>query len=95
MVTPARTPLRADRLRALNVPEPVRVEVDAAGRPAAIGRGASIAQAVEAVLEVWRVDDEWWRQPISRLYHDVVLESGGHLVLFEDLVTGDWFAQQS
>jgi hypothetical protein len=73
----------------------VRVEVDAAGRPAAIGRGASIAQAVEAVLEVWRVDDEWWRQPISRLYHDVVLESGGHLVLFEDLVTGDWFAQQS
>ncbi|MBI3082376.1 MAG: hypothetical protein HYY94_05630 [Gemmatimonadetes bacterium] len=50
--------------------------------------------AVEAVGEIWRVDDEWWRQPISRRYFDVVLEGGGHVVLFEDLTTTQWWMQQ-
>jgi hypothetical protein len=46
------------------------------------------------VLETWRIDDEWWRKPIARRYVEVVLEDGAHVVLFEDLVTGAWFAQQ-
>ncbi|HEX9579468.1 MAG TPA: hypothetical protein VF970_00045 [Gemmatimonadales bacterium] len=49
---------------------------------------------VEAVGEVWRVDDEWWREPIGRRYVEVTLEGGAHLVLFEDLATGSWFAQR-
>lgn len=49
--------------------------------------------AVEAILESWRIDDEWWRQPISRCYHAVLLATGKRLVLFEDIVTGEWFAQ--
>jgi hypothetical protein len=48
---------------------------------------------VEEILEIWRIDDEWWRRPISRRYVEVVLEGGGHVVLFEDLETGDWFCQ--
>lgn len=52
------------------------------------------AKAVTAILEIWRVDDEWWRQPISRRYVEVVLQGGCHLVLYEDLITGDWFMQQ-
>jgi hypothetical protein len=50
--------------------------------------------AVEAIGEVWRVDDEWWRQPISRRYFDVVLQGGKHVVLFEDLTTHQWWMQQ-
>jgi hypothetical protein len=105
MVTPPRTPLRADRLRALNVPGPVRVELDSADRPKAVCRGGaaavptsaaltSPAVAVEAVLETWRLDDEWWRQPIARRYHEVVIAGGGRVVLYVDLVTGEWWMQK-
>jgi len=42
-------------------------------------------RAVEAIGEVWRIDDEWWRQSISRRCVEVVFEGGGRAVLFEDL----------
>jgi hypothetical protein len=48
---------------------------------------------VEAILESWRIDDEWWRQTISRNYMEVMLEGGKRMVLFQDLITGQWFAQ--
>ena len=102
MVPAARAPLRVDRLRALNVPRPVAVEVDEQGRPRAImderGRAGTSTderrRTVESIGEVWRVDDEWWRERISRRYVDVMLEGGKHVVLFEDLTTGQWWLQQ-
>jgi hypothetical protein len=51
------------------------------------------AAVVETVLEMWRIDDEWWRRLISRRYFAVILEGGTRAVLFEDLVTGEWFMQ--
>ena len=48
---------------------------------------------VDAVLESWRIDDEWWRQMIARSYLGVILEGGKRLVLFQDLITGQWFVQ--
>ena len=93
MVTPARAPVRVDRLRALNVPRATAVETSADGRPVTIGTGAD-TQRVDTVLETWRIDDEWWRQPIARRYVEVVLDTGAHVILFEDLTTGTWFAQQ-
>ena len=51
-------------------------------------------KSVAAILEIWRVEDEWWRQPISRRYVEVVLQGGRHVVLYEDLSTGDWFMQK-
>ena len=88
MVAPARAPLRTDRLRAVNEPQPAVVECDAQHRPLSV-RGTTI----ESVNETWRIDDEWWRQAISRLYMEVMLEGGKRTVLFRDLVTGEWFAQ--
>jgi len=49
---------------------------------------------VDEVVEEWRIDDEWWRTPIHRRYFEVVLEGGAHVVLFEDLVSGEWFLQR-
>jgi hypothetical protein len=85
----------------------VDVEVDGRGAPKTIvlrplddgGRRRTTEDdvkhlTVEAVGEIWRVDDEWWRQPISRRYVEVMLEGGGHVVLFEDLTTNQWFMQQ-
>ncbi|NIM51836.1 MAG: hypothetical protein GTN62_12790 [Gemmatimonadales bacterium] len=57
--------------------------------PPEVGR----RRRVEEIIETWRIDDEWWREPITRRYVEVVLEGGGHVVLFEDLVTGQWFVQ--
>lgn len=113
MVAPARTPLRTDRLRAVNEPRPVAVELNGNGEPAAIRRSRdngggqkanaavkdngggqeTTAAVVEAILESWRIDDEWWRQLISRRYFAVLLEGGSRVVLFEDVVTHKWFIQ--
>ena len=95
MVAPARAPLRTDRLRAVNEPQPVTVEVDTSGAPAAVGRfGGSADGKIECINETWRIDDEWWRQTISRLYIEAMLEGGKRVVLFQDLITGNWFIQQ-
>jgi hypothetical protein len=50
--------------------------------------------AVEAVLETWRIDDEWWRdRPISRLYSRLLLEDGRTVDVYQALRTGRWFRQ--
>jgi len=49
--------------------------------------------SVEAVLDSWNIEDEWWRHRISRRYVAVMLEGGKRVLLFEDLVTGEWFEQ--
>src|SRR5205809_3368164 len=101
MVASSRAPLRADRLRAVNVPQPITVELDADGSPAALeasdgrtGGRADGSRQIEVICETWRIDDEWWRKPLSRRYVEVVLEGGKRVVLFEDLLTGEWFVQQ-
>lgn len=92
MVAPPRTPLRVDRLRALNAPRQVEVETDGQGRPRAVT--GEHGRAIETIGEIWRVEDEWWRQPISRRYFDVVLEGGKHVVLYQDLTTHQWWMQK-
>jgi len=54
----------------------------------------SDSRAVEGILEIWRIDDEWWRAPISRRYYELMLDGGKRVVLFEDLVTGEWWMQK-
>ena len=86
---------RNDRLRALNVPRPIEVELDDGGWPVRIrdgGRGTGDEwRCVEGIGDTWRLDDEWWRRPVSRRYVEVLLEGGGRMVVYEDLVTGEWF----
>ena len=100
MVAPARAPLRTDRLRAVNAPRLVAVELDDSGVPRAVKKQMrrsdgqdETAVVVETILEMWRIDDEWWRQLISRRYFAVILEGGSRVVLFEDLVTHEWSMQ--
>jgi len=84
---------RGDQLRALNVPQLVEVELDLNGMPTMVVRNRGKATRVESVGETWRIDDEWWRQPIERRYMEVVFEGGKRAVLFEDIVTGIWWIQ--
>jgi hypothetical protein len=86
------TALRTDTYRPVNLPEPVRVEEDAAGNPAVVRLPKR--QPVAAVEDRWRLDDEWWRrEPVARRYCAVRLASGQRLVIFKDLVTGAWYRQ--
>jgi hypothetical protein len=55
---------------------------------------AAATQRVETVGETWRLDDEWWRQPIVRRYVEVVLQGGKRVVLYEDVHTREWFMQR-
>lgn len=90
------------KLRPLHTPSPVSVRTDDRGRPTAVrAKDTAAREAVSGRLlevvgirEVWRIDDEWWREPISRLYFEVVLENGGRAVLYRDLVDGGWYQQR-
>jgi len=71
------------------------------GRPAAVWLSSGRAgvhpgrrYAVEAVLERWRIDEEWWRpRPVSRLYYSLLLEDGRTVTVYRDLVSARWAKQ--
>ena len=90
-----------DALRPLNVPEAVEVREDGDGRPSAVktGRAGSAGsqwQAVTEITDLWRIDDEWWREePISRMYYRVSLEDGTAVTVFRDLSVGVWRRQRA
>lgn len=84
--------LHRQRLRPLRTPSPVQVRTGSQGLPVSVDRRGRHIK-VEVVRERWRIDDEWWRNPISREYFAVVLEDGRPMVLFRDLVTDEWFSQ--
>jgi hypothetical protein len=68
----------------------------AAVRTAAQGRPGSVdGRAVESVRESWLVEDRWWTPaPVRRRYWEVVTTDGRDLVVFRDLVEGEWYRQR-
>jgi hypothetical protein len=85
--------LRADAYKPVNAPAALKVEASAAGLPVAVK--LKRRQAVATIEDRWRLDDEWWRaEPVSRLYYNVLLASGQRLVLYKDLITGEWYQQE-
>jgi len=73
----------------------MKVGIEMRSAECGMRNGAKPAMAtVETIRETWRVDDEWWRAPIVRRYYEVVVEGGGRMILFEDLVTREWFVQR-
>lgn len=80
-------------LRPLNVPRPLRVRTGAQGRPLSI-RLKEGEKRVKQILEIWQIDDEWWRKEVSRRYAALALEDGQMVTVFRDLVTGQWYLQE-
>ncbi len=92
MVQNTGTPVRSDSYRPVNLPEPVRVEENKAGLPAAVRMPRR--QKITEIDDRWRIDDEWWRrEPVCRLYYAVRLDSGQKLVLYKDMAGGQWYKQ--
>lgn len=92
MVKNPRTPIRPDRLRPLNSPREVALQVNDSGHPLYV-TDTKGAKKIEKVLDTWRVDDEWWRNSISRNYYELLMEDGSRLIIFNDLSTDKWFSQ--
>ncbi len=93
MVTAAGAETRADRVRCLNLPRPVQVTVDTqSGVPVALHE-RNRPHMVESIQDSWHVDDEWWRDPISRHYVQVILHDGAIRTLFHDRIADRWFEQ--
>jgi hypothetical protein len=77
----------------LNTPRDIRVVADEHGSPAFVwfkGRKRQVAR----VRNMWRIDDEWWRQEISRCYFDLELSGGTVITTFQDLISGTWYWQR-
>ena len=67
------------------------VRADAVGTPLVVD-----GRSVDAVRESWLVEDRWWTdEPLRRRYWDVVTRDGRNLVVYRDLVGGEWFAQRA
>ncbi len=64
------------------------------GEPEHVRLPGKPARKVDAIRERWRIDDEWWRRPISREYRAVVLDDGRTVTLYHDLLDGLWYAQK-
>jgi hypothetical protein len=48
---------------------------------------------VKEILNTWRMDEESWREQISRLYCLLEFSSGSRFTVFKDLITGQWRRQ--
>jgi hypothetical protein len=93
-VKPREPANEADTIRLLNQPQPLAVAADESGLPRWIGAGAT-QQRVAWIVDVWRIDDEWWRTTISRRYFIVELEDGVVRTLFHDLIGDGWYEQHA
>ena len=93
MVADAGTASGAGALRPLNAPQPAQIEAKG-GWPAAVWeRGVRLP--VTSVDDVWRIDDEWWREaPVARTYFEVLLEGGRKVTVFRDYEAGGWYKQR-
>ena len=93
MVADSGAAVRAGAGRPVNLPIPVKVEENSNGLPATVN--IKHRQAIAAVIDRWRIDDEWWRsEPVSRLYFTVLLVSGQKITVYKDLIAGSWFKQK-
>ena len=96
MVSHPGTPGGDRRIRPLNLPKPVKVDVDPDGRPLHVTLPDRNPQVVIGLVKSWRVDEEWWReQPINRIYWQCVLANGQFLTIFNDLSDGSWWRQRA
>mgnify|MGYP001769509727 CR=1 FL=1 len=77
----------------LNVPRDIRVTADEYGSPVFVWLGSRQRRVVR-IRNVWRIDDEWWRQEIARRYFEMELSDGSVVTVFQDLISGSWSRQR-
>lgn len=93
MVKTPRAASSPSAFRPLNLPEPAYVEAEE-GWPSAVTQGKTRYDVI-SIEDLWRVDEEWWRDaPVVRTYFEVLLNNGHRLTLFFDHGAWSWFWQR-
>jgi hypothetical protein len=73
--------------------EPDLIEVTAPdGKPSTMTIRKKHLQVIN-IVNIWRIDEDWWRTPVSRLYFLLDLENGTRITVFKDLIHGTWHRQ--
>ena len=94
MVKTARETPGPSALLPLNQPSPVRVEAHE-GWPVAILARGSVRREITSTEDVWRVEEEWWRDAsIVRTYFEVLIDTGRRMTLFFDHASSSWYWQR-
>ena len=94
MVTYTGKARRFDPIRSLNKPIKVLTYVDREGLPVKVKHKGNWLY-VKAIQDRWHLQDEWWRDcPIDRLYYECIISNGSLLILFNDLVSDEWYRQR-
>lgn len=93
MVPDSGAPAGTARLRPLNLPRPVQMIVHPAdSRPMVlIDDGRRLR--VERIQDSWEVDEEWWRDRLSRRYYHLLLDDGSLSTVYQNLLDGAWYQQ--
>ena len=82
----------------LNMPIPIQVSTELDGQLASVvetDKDRPIASRVEQVIDLWEIEDEWWRKkPIQRRYFRLLMGTGRVMTIFKDLSSGEWFRQE-
>jgi truncated hemoglobin YjbI len=53
-----------------------------------------IHHPIARIQDTWRIDDEWWRDLISRRYYVLVLHNDTLRTVYQNLVDGQWYEQR-
>ena len=73
--------------------EGIEVDVDGEGAPLSFAwRG--YRHRVQGIAKRWRVDEGWWRNRVWREYFKLATADGLLVLLYRDLLTGDWRLQR-
>ena len=73
--------------------QPISVKADALGTPLRFQWRSSL-HIVQSIAKRWRVDEEWWRGRVWREYFKLSTNSGMLVIIFHDLIGGEWFLQR-
>ena len=49
---------------------------------------------VAHITREWRVDIDWWRERIWRAYYKLSTDTGLLVIIFQDLLTKQWYLQR-
>jgi len=74
-------------------PREIGVIANQEGEPTAVALKKRPRKVV-SVRNIWRIDDEWWREEISRLYFELELDNALVVTVFHDLIAGTWCQQK-
>lgn len=83
----------AARLRPLNLPCPIQVITHQTPPLPAVLIDGDRRLRIERIQDSWDVDEEWWRDRLSRRYYQLLVEGGGLRTVYQNLVDGSWYEQ--